>query len=67
MIGSSCLTWPIRTAKTYLREPLAGLAEQVAAQVTSARAVILDQAGHMAHIDDPAGWLTAVASFLAED
>jgi pimeloyl-ACP methyl ester carboxylesterase len=45
----------------------AALAEQVAAQVTSARAVILDQAAHMAHIDDPDGWLIAVASFLAED
>lgn len=42
------------------------LAEDAATEMANARAVILDQAGHMAHIDDPRGWLTAVTSFLAE-
>jgi pimeloyl-ACP methyl ester carboxylesterase len=42
----------------------AGLAEQVAARNTAARAVILDQAGHMAHIDQPKAWLAALTDFL---
>lgn len=45
----------------------AKLAEQVAAEVATATAVIIDQAGHMAHIDQPEAWITAVASFLAEE
>lgn len=43
----------------------AKLAEQAAAEMPAARAVILDEAGHMAHIDQPDAWITAVASFLA--
>ena len=41
------------------------LAEQTADQLPGARAVVLDQAGHMAHIDQPEAWLRAVAGFLA--
>lgn len=40
------------------------LAEQAAAAIPAARAVILDEAGHMAHIDQPQRWLAAVATFL---
>ncbi|GIH16360.1 alpha/beta fold hydrolase [Rugosimonospora africana] len=42
----------------------AQLAVQTAAQIPVARAVILDEAGHMAHIDQPDQWLTALADFL---
>lgn len=42
----------------------AALAEQAAALLPGARAVILDEAGHMAHVDDPEGWLGAVGQFL---
>lgn len=42
----------------------ATLAERTAADNPHARAVILDQAGHMAHIDQPELWLDAVAGFL---
>ena len=31
------------------------------------RGVVLDQAGHMAHIDRPDAWLDAVRTFLDED
>ncbi|WP_051451691.1 alpha/beta fold hydrolase [Actinospica robiniae] len=41
------------------------LAEQTADQMPEARAVVLDQAGHMAHIDQPEAWRRAVAEFLA--
>jgi pimeloyl-ACP methyl ester carboxylesterase len=40
------------------------LADQAAALIPSATTVILDQAGHMAHIDQPTAWLAAVAAFL---
>lgn len=42
----------------------AALAEQAAAAIPEARAVIIDQAGHMAHIDQPEAWLHAVTEFL---
>jgi pimeloyl-ACP methyl ester carboxylesterase len=45
----------------------AKLAEQVAAEVATATAVLIDQAGHMAHIDQPEAWIAAVSSFLAEE
>jgi pimeloyl-ACP methyl ester carboxylesterase len=43
----------------------AHLAEHTAEHIDSARAVILDQAGHLAHIDQPAAWLSAIAEFLS--
>jgi pimeloyl-ACP methyl ester carboxylesterase len=43
----------------------AALAEQAAAAIPSAQAVILDQAGHMTHIDQPQHWITALAAFLS--
>lgn len=42
----------------------AALAEQAADSIARARAVILEQAGHMAHIDQPEQWLAAVIDFL---
>lgn len=41
------------------------LAEQTADQLPEAHAVVLDQAGHMAHIDQPEAWLRGIAQFLA--
>jgi len=41
------------------------LAAQAAASVPSACAVILQDAGHMAHIDQPRQWLEALTAFLA--
>lgn len=35
--------------------------------IPSARATILDDAGHMAHVDQPDAWLAAVGSFLRPD
>ncbi|MEV6604208.1 alpha/beta hydrolase [Kutzneria sp. NPDC051319] len=43
----------------------ASLATQTAAANPAARAVILDSAAHMAHIDQPTAWLAALADFLA--
>jgi pimeloyl-ACP methyl ester carboxylesterase len=43
----------------------AGLAEEAAGLIPAARAVVLDNAGHMAHIDQPQAWLDAVAGFLS--
>jgi pimeloyl-ACP methyl ester carboxylesterase len=40
------------------------LADQAAALIPSATTVILEEAGHMAHIDQPTAWLAAVAAFL---
>jgi pimeloyl-ACP methyl ester carboxylesterase len=40
------------------------LAEQAADQIPRARAVLVDDAGHMAHVDQPTRWLSAVHSFL---
>ena len=42
----------------------AALAEHTAAELPNARAVILDAAGHMAHIDQPEAWIGAVRDFL---
>lgn len=44
----------------------ASLADQAAAQIPSAQAVVLDQAGHMAHVDQPERWLASVRSFLTD-
>jgi pimeloyl-ACP methyl ester carboxylesterase len=43
----------------------AALAQQAAALIPAARVVILEDAGHMAHVDQPGQWITAVSSFLA--
>jgi pimeloyl-ACP methyl ester carboxylesterase len=42
----------------------AALAQQAAALIPPARAVILEEAGHMAHIDQPGPWAQAVSDFL---
>lgn len=42
----------------------AALANQAAAHNPAARAVILDDAAHMTHIDQPAAWLAALTDFL---
>lgn len=41
--------------------------ERAAALLLGARAVILDQAGHMTHVDQPQAWLAAIATFLEEE
>jgi len=38
--------------------------EQAAAMLPSCQAVVLDEAGHMAHVDQPSAWLDAIAHFL---
>ncbi|MFD4777160.1 alpha/beta fold hydrolase [Streptomyces sp. NPDC058427] len=43
----------------------AALAEEAAGLIPSARAVIIEGAGHMAHIDRPRAWLDALTGFLA--
>jgi pimeloyl-ACP methyl ester carboxylesterase len=43
----------------------ASLARQAAALIPAARAVVLEDAGHMTHVDQPAQWITALGSFLA--
>ena len=42
----------------------AALADVTAAAMPAARAVVLDDAGHMAHVDQPDRWLAAVEDFL---
>ncbi|HZP50091.1 alpha/beta hydrolase, partial [Actinocrinis sp.] len=42
----------------------AALAEQAASAIPLARAVVIDQASHVAHIDQPDQWLAAVGTFL---
>ncbi|GAA2825144.1 alpha/beta hydrolase [Nonomuraea rubra] len=42
----------------------AAQAERAAELIPRARAVLLDEAGHMAHVDRPRAWLEAVAAFL---
>ena len=42
----------------------AALAGQAAARLPGGRAVILSEAGHMAHVDDPEEWLAAAGRFL---
>jgi pimeloyl-ACP methyl ester carboxylesterase len=54
-----------RPRACYYRTVPAVLAEQAAGLIPSARAVILQDAGHMAHIDQPGPWITAVRDFLA--
>jgi pimeloyl-ACP methyl ester carboxylesterase len=41
------------------------LAEEAEKLIPSARAVVLDEAGHMAHIDQPTAWLDALTDFLS--
>ena len=41
------------------------LAGQAASRIPRASAVVLADAGHMAHVDDPRGWLGALRRFLA--
>jgi pimeloyl-ACP methyl ester carboxylesterase len=43
----------------------AALTAESAELIPDARAVILDEAGHMAHVDQPEAWLAAIADFLA--
>ncbi|MEV6415329.1 alpha/beta hydrolase [Kribbella sp. NPDC051718] len=43
----------------------AHLATEAATAIPTARAAILDEAGHMTHIDQPDAWLTAIRNFLA--
>ncbi|WP_278265592.1 alpha/beta hydrolase [Nocardia sp. AG03] len=42
----------------------AGLAVEAAARIPGARAVVLERAAHMAHIDQPRRWLAEVSAFL---
>ncbi|MFC7644401.1 alpha/beta fold hydrolase [Streptosporangium lutulentum] len=41
------------------------LADETARLIPSARAVVIEEAGHMAHVDQPGPWLDAVAGFLS--
>lgn len=41
------------------------LVEPALRSLPAARAVVLDDAGHMAHIDQPRAWLAAIRDFLA--
>jgi len=41
------------------------LAEEAERLIPSARAAVLDEAGHMAHIDQPTAWLDALTDFLS--
>jgi pimeloyl-ACP methyl ester carboxylesterase len=41
------------------------LAVRAAAAIPGAVAVVLDDAGHMAHVDQPSRWLHAIVTFLA--
>jgi pimeloyl-ACP methyl ester carboxylesterase len=43
----------------------ADLARRAADRIPGARAVIVQDAGHMTHVDQPGHWLAAVADFLA--
>lgn len=43
----------------------ADLAKRAAQQIPTARAVVIAEAGHMAHIDQPECWLNEIATFLA--
>src|SRR6185437_4084950 len=42
----------------------AALITRAAARIPGARAVVLGDAGHMAHVDQPRNWLAAISSFL---
>jgi pimeloyl-ACP methyl ester carboxylesterase len=41
-------------------------AHHAAARLANAEAVVIDDAAHMAHIDQPATWASAVRTFLHE-
>ena len=41
------------------------LAYRAADELPAASAVVLDEAGHMTHVDQPGQWLLAVDRFLA--
>ena len=45
----------------------AGLVAPTLRLIPSARAAVLDDAGHMAHVDQPDAWLAAISSFLRPD
>jgi 2-succinyl-6-hydroxy-2,4-cyclohexadiene-1-carboxylate synthase len=43
----------------------ASLAIKAAGRLANARAVVIDGAGHMTHVDEPEQWIAAVESFLS--
>jgi pimeloyl-ACP methyl ester carboxylesterase len=43
----------------------AGLAEDAAELIPSAHAAVIEEAGHMAHVDQPGAWLDALTDFLS--
>ncbi|MET9069067.1 alpha/beta fold hydrolase [Streptosporangium sandarakinum] len=43
----------------------AALAEEAAAVMPDARAVVIEEAGHMTHVDQPDRWLDALSGFLS--
>ena len=43
----------------------ARVAELAAALLPRSRTVVLDEAGHMAHVDRPEAWLGVVEAYLA--
>jgi len=43
--------------------PVSGV-QRAAAMLPSCQAVVLEEAGHMAHVDQPSAWLDAIAHFL---
>lgn len=45
----------------------AALAGQAAARIPRATAVVLPEAGHMAHVDDPRAWMSALFRFLVTE
>lgn len=45
----------------------ASFAERAAEVLPGARAVVLEEAGHMAHVDRPEAWLRELSAFLAGD
>jgi pimeloyl-ACP methyl ester carboxylesterase len=52
--------------RSDLRFPVSHALEG-AERLPNARAVVIDQAAHMTHIDQPEAWLAAVQTFLNED
>lgn len=42
-----------------------GLALRAADSLDNASVVVLEEAGHMSHIDDPTGWLDAIVAFVS--
>jgi pimeloyl-ACP methyl ester carboxylesterase len=44
----------------------ASLVEPTTALTPSARGVVIEEAGHMAHVDQPERWLAAIRAFLDE-